>query len=138
MMIKWMLGYTTFGPATAGHSVATPSQNVQVALWTALPYGCAAVVQFINSWHSQRTNERRFHILACWTLGSISLLLLPLGLTVVAAGLTLITLATVGAMGAEGVMPAHFMALQGGEKGGRLGPCAIAAPLDGRCEAQTQ
>ena len=81
--------------------------------------------------HAQRTNERRFHIALTWCLGAACLYALPLALQSFVAGFVIIVLACVGVFGAEGLMFAHFLALQGGEKGIGLAIANSAGALGG-------
>jgi hypothetical protein len=77
-----------------------------------------AGMQFLTSWHSQRRNERRFHLAICWGFGVLTLALLPVALIrhAPAAAFVLLTLGVVGVFGGEGVSVSYYLALMGGEK----------------------
>ncbi|WP_424631978.1 MFS transporter [Bradyrhizobium sp. SYSU BS000235] len=47
--------------------------NTQAGLLTAVPYFCAGVAMVLNGWHSDKTGERRFHILIPACIGGLSL-----------------------------------------------------------------
>jgi hypothetical protein len=59
--------------------------------------------------HSQRVNERRFHVAATWGFGAVALALLPLALRSFRAGFAVLVFAAVGTYGAEGVAVSHYM-----------------------------
>lgn len=77
-----------------------------------------AGMQFFTCWHSQRKNERRFHLVACWSFGVICLALLPLTEIkgVHQASFVLLILGVVGVFGVEGISISYYLALMGGEK----------------------
>jgi len=84
----------------------------------------AAGMQFFTCWHSQRKNERRFHLATCWGFGVLCLALLPLTEMkgVHQASFVLLILGVVGVFGVEGISVSYYLALMGGEKNvGRLG-----------------
>lgn len=47
--------------------------NTQAGLLTAVPYFCAGAAMVLNGWHSDRTEERRFHILIPACIGGLGL-----------------------------------------------------------------
>lgn len=49
--------------------------NVQAGLLTAVPYFCAGIAMVLNGWHSDKTGERRFHILIPACIGGIGLVM---------------------------------------------------------------
>jgi hypothetical protein len=57
--------------------------------------------------HSQRTNERRYHLAGTWAFGAVALFLLPLALHSFRAAFAVIVLAAIGTFGAEGIMVRH-------------------------------
>jgi cyanate permease len=48
---------------------------LQYGILFAIPYAVTAVIMIINSWHSDKTNERRGHIAAVYALSGLSLIL---------------------------------------------------------------
>jgi MFS family permease len=48
---------------------------VQYGILFAIPYAVTAVIMIINSWHSDKTRERRGHVAAVYTLSGVSLIL---------------------------------------------------------------
>lgn len=48
---------------------------LQYGVLFAIPYAVTAVVMVINSWHSDKTGERRGHVAAVYTMSGISLIL---------------------------------------------------------------
>lgn len=118
MIVKSLLGYNAFAPeGTPGARAPSKADSVRVVLLVAVPFAAAGLVQFVNAWHSQRVNERRFHVAATWGFGAVALALLPLALRSFRAGFAVLVFAAVGTYGAEGVAVSHYMSLQGGEKG---------------------
>ncbi|KAI8472261.1 MAG: major facilitator superfamily domain-containing protein [Monoraphidium minutum] len=116
MIVKSILGFKSFGEAGGAH--ASASDGIRVVMLVAVPFACAACFQFVNAWHAQHTNERRFHLAGTWMFGALSLFMLPIAMKgSITAAFVVLVLAAVGTFGAEGIMVAHFMALQGGEKG---------------------
>lgn len=71
--------------------------NASVGLLLAIPFFLAAAAMYINSWHSDLKQERRWHTAASWLVGAAGLLMLGYGphdpvflvfsLTVAAVGL---------------------------------------------------
>eukprot|EP00878_Enallax_costatus_P043452 GHUV01051437.1.p1 GENE.GHUV01051437.1~~GHUV01051437.1.p1 ORF type:complete len:246 (+),score=31.01 GHUV01051437.1:98-835(+) len=88
-------------------------------LLTAVPFLCTAVAQFFTSAHSQRTNERRFHLTTFWAIGVVCLALLPIAQmhNSPAGSFVLLTLGVIGVFGVEGISVSYYLALMGGEKG---------------------
>jgi nitrate/nitrite transporter NarK len=99
-------------------------------------------MQFFTCWHSQRRNERRFHLAICWGFGVLCLALLPVTEIrgVHTASFVLLVLGVVGVFGVEGISVSYYLALMGGEKnvgvaiintigalGGFAGPYLIGA-----------
>lgn len=110
--------------------LSTPSNPTPAAAPTILlcmvPYAASAVANLLNSMHSRRSNERRWHVTACWAFGAVALAVLPACTageavqqhgTTVAAAFVVLSLAVVGVYGAEGTSIAYYMACMGGEKG---------------------
>lgn len=75
-------------------------------------------MQFFTCWHSQRRNERRFHLAICWGFGVLCLALLPVTIMKGAhyASFILMVLGVVGVFGVEGISVSYYLALMGGEK----------------------
>jgi len=48
---------------------------VQYGILFAVPYAVTAVIMIINSWHSDKTHERRAHVAAVYTLSGVCLIL---------------------------------------------------------------
>jgi MFS family permease len=48
---------------------------LQYGILFAIPYAVTAVIMIINSWHSDKTRERRGHVAAVYTLSGVSLIL---------------------------------------------------------------
>ena len=48
---------------------------VEYGLLFAAPYGVTAVIMMLNSWHSDKTRERRGHVALVYTLSGVSLIL---------------------------------------------------------------
>jgi hypothetical protein len=103
-------------------SLLPPSSNKSNQLYcillTAVPFCLAAICQMLTSWHSHKRNERRWHLVAFWLLGGVSLALLPLPqMTGSRAGaFALLTLGVVSVYGVEGISISYYLALMGGEK----------------------
>jgi MFS family permease len=102
----------------------------------------AAGMQFFTCWHSQRRNERCFHLAFCWGFGVLCLAFLPVTEIhgVHTASFVLLVLGVVGVFGVEGISVSYYLALMGGEKnvgvaiintigalGGFAGPYLIGA-----------
>ncbi|GBF88096.1 MFS transporter [Raphidocelis subcapitata] len=118
LIVKGLMGFSVWGGT--GQPPArqpTKAEGVRVVLLVAVPFAAAAAAQFAVAWSSQRRRERRFHVAAAWGVGAAALLALPLALRSFAAGFVVLIVATVGTLGAEGTAIAHYMALQGAEKG---------------------
>jgi MFS family permease len=49
--------------------------SVQYGILFAIPYALTAVIMVINSWHSDKTHERRGHVAAVYMMSGISLIL---------------------------------------------------------------
>jgi len=49
--------------------------SVQYGILFAIPYALTAVIMVINSWHSDKTHERRGHVAAVYVMSGISLIL---------------------------------------------------------------
>jgi MFS family permease len=48
---------------------------IEYGILFSIPYAVTAVIMIINSWHSDKTHERRGHVAAVYTLSGISLIL---------------------------------------------------------------
>lgn len=48
---------------------------LQYGILFAVPYGVTALIMIINSWHSDKTRERRAHVAAVYTLSGVCLIL---------------------------------------------------------------
>jgi hypothetical protein len=83
--------------------------------------------RFVTCWHSQRKNERRWHLASFWAFGVVCLALLPVSQMhhSAAGSFVLLTLGVVGVFGVEGISVSYYLALMGGEKG--LGIAVINA-----------
>eukprot|EP00877_Chromochloris_zofingiensis_P000522 jgi/Chrzof1/10470/UNPLg00397.t1 len=72
-----------WAPLLVGQIIAgnEKSSSTHVAanavLLVAVPFEAAAIFQAVNSWHSQRTHERCWHIVVPWATGGIMLCALP-------------------------------------------------------------
>jgi MFS family permease len=62
--------FLTEGIHSTGHDF-TPFQT---SVLFAVPYALAAVVMVVNSWHSDKTHERRGHVAIVYTMSGISLI----------------------------------------------------------------
>ena len=62
--------FLTEGIHGAGHDFS----GFQVGILFAIPYAVAAVVMVLNSWHSDKTRERRGHVAVVYTLSGVSLI----------------------------------------------------------------
>jgi MFS family permease len=49
--------------------------DLQYGFLFAVPYAVTAIIMVINSWHSDKTNERRGHVAAVYALSGVSLIL---------------------------------------------------------------
>ena len=94
---------------------------LQVGLLSAIPYGIAAVAMIIIGKHSDRTGERRGHILACGILGSVGLILGALFGDSTILAMIALTLATTGVLTALPI----FWALPGEFLGGTAAAVGI-------------
>src|SRR5215468_8296386 len=65
-------GCMTFFPTTLK---GRGFDEVQYGMLFAVPYAIAAVLMILNSWHSDKTRERRGHVAAAYGLSGISLIL---------------------------------------------------------------
>ncbi|WIA15325.1 hypothetical protein OEZ85_001991 [Tetradesmus obliquus] len=108
-------------------SVAPQQRAIYSVLLTAVPFVCSAAAQFLTCWHSQRRNERRWHLASFWAFGVVCLALLPVSQMhhSAAGSFVLLTLGVVGVFGVEGISVSYYLALMGGEKG--LGIAVINA-----------
>jgi len=100
------------------HDINAKQKQLYSILLTAVPFACSAGMQFFTCWHSQRKNERRFHLATCWGFGVLCLALLPLTEMkgVHQASFVLLILGVVGVFGVEGISVSYYLALMGGEK----------------------
>lgn len=96
-----------------------PNDYLYAILLTAVPFLCTAITQFFTSAHSQRTNERRFHLATFWAFGVVCLALLPVAQMhgSPAGSFILLTFGVIGVFGVEGISISYYLALMGGEKG---------------------
>ena len=62
---------TFFTTGLKGHGFSP----LQYGILFAVPYAVTAVVMVLNSWHSDKTHERRAHVAAVYTLSGVSLIL---------------------------------------------------------------
>ncbi len=72
----WMCGnygVIMFLPTLVKHLSATMS-NQAVGIWVMLPYTVAFLTMIFVGRHSDKTNERRFHVVACMIAGAVGLL----------------------------------------------------------------
>lgn len=95
------------------------NKSILSILLTAIPFICSAAAQFVTCWHSQRKNERRFHLACFWSLGVVCLALLPVAQMhgSAAGSFVLLALGVIGVFGVEGISVSYYLALMGGEKG---------------------
>ncbi|GBF88095.1 hypothetical protein Rsub_00807 [Raphidocelis subcapitata] len=105
------------GLEAPGAEPVTKAQNVRIVLLIAAPFTAAVAAQFAIAWSSQRRGERRFHVAAAWGVGAAGLLALPFAIGTFGAAFACLSVALTGMVAGEGAAVAHFMALQGGEKG---------------------
>ena len=118
---------------------------VAVVLLSSIPYACASLFHVANAWHSQKTQEWRWHIAGVWGLGALALLLLPvLWRWHAALAFVALTVAHVGVNGANGLQTGLVArCFQGQDKalglamyntigslGGLLGPFLIGFMVD--------
>lgn len=94
-------------------------ESLYSVLLTAVPFITSAGAQLLTSSHSQRVNERRYHLAALWAFAVVCLALLPLAQmkSSAAGSFVLLTLGVVGVFGVEGISFSYYLALMGGEKG---------------------
>lgn len=92
--------------------------DVKTVLLTAIPYAAAAVWQVLYSWHSQRRNEKRFHIVGSWMAAAVCMCLLPTAMKgSTAAGFAVFILCTMFVYGAFSISQSHISGLLGAERG---------------------
>jgi hypothetical protein len=118
---------------------------VAVVLLSAIPYACASLFHVANAWHSQRTQEWRWHIAGVWCVGAIALLLMPvLWHWHTALAFAALTVAHVGVNGANGLQTGLVARCFSGDDkalglamyntiaslGGLLGPFLIGLMVD--------
>eukprot|EP00877_Chromochloris_zofingiensis_P003259 jgi/Chrzof1/12934/Cz07g13020.t1 len=88
----------------SNQSTSSTHVAANVVLLVAVPFGAAAIFQAINSWHSQRTHERRWHIVVPWAVGGIMLCVLPSAMShSPTAGLAVLAVAAMGVNSADGI-----------------------------------
>lgn len=127
------------------HHIMPEGNTATIVLLVAVPFASAAIFQAFNSWHSQRTHERRWHIAAPWAAGGVLLCLLPVAMNgSAAAGLAVLTLAAVGVNSADGINVGWVSALLTGPQraiglavfnslsglGGFVGPYVVGSLKD--------
>eukprot|EP00877_Chromochloris_zofingiensis_P006541 jgi/Chrzof1/213/Cz01g07110.t1 len=85
-------------------AVSGSHMYANAVLLVAVPFGAAAIFQAFNSWHSQRTHERRWHIVVPWAVGGVMLCVLPVAMAhSAAAGLAVLVVAAMGVNSADGI-----------------------------------
>jgi len=75
--LAWMCGYygvIMFLP-TLVKGLSAAMSNQAVGFWVALPYAVALVAMILVGRHSDRTNERRFHVVFCMAVAALGLVL---------------------------------------------------------------
>jgi ACS family tartrate transporter-like MFS transporter len=111
---------------------------------TAVPFAAAALWQVLFSFHSQRRQEKRWHIVASWTAAAAFMLAMPAAMKAgPAAGMIVLILCTCGIYGAFSVSSSYVMQLLGAERavggaimnslgnlGGFVGPYVIGSLKD--------
>jgi MFS family permease len=136
MLTNYVLGKPINGKST--------HQDAIVILLTAIPYAAAAVFQVLYSWHSQRSGEKRWHVVGLWLSGAVFMFCLPSAMQhSPAAGFAVFIMATMAVYGAFSVSNSYIMQLLGGERGmggaimnsignlgGFVGPYVIGALKD--------
>jgi ACS family tartrate transporter-like MFS transporter len=101
-------------PLTAKNTKA----DVHTVLLTAIPYACAAVWQVLYSWHSQRRDEKRWHVVASWMSAAILMCLLPTAMKANTAGaFAVFILCTMFVYGAFSISQSYISGLLGAERG---------------------
>jgi MFS family permease len=71
-----------------------------IGLLTAAPHAAAVVAMLINGWHSDRTRERRWHIILPILIGAVALALSPLAHSNIVWTVAIISIANAGILGA--------------------------------------
>jgi len=78
--------------------------GVHEALWigllTAAPHAAAVLAMMLNGWHSDRTGDRRWHIIVPILIGAVALALSPLAHSSVVWTVAVISIANAGILGA--------------------------------------
>lgn len=109
-----------FVNAVLGKPLATKSTKADVTtvLLTAIPYACAAIWQVLYSWHSQRRDEKRWHVVASWLSAAILMCLLPTAMKTNTAGaFAVFILTTMFVYGAFSISQSYISGLLGAERG---------------------
>jgi MFS family permease len=71
-----------------------------IGLWTAAPHAAAVVAMLVNGWHSDRTGERRWHIIVPILIGAVALALSPLAHRNIVWTVAIVSIANAGILGA--------------------------------------
>jgi sugar phosphate permease len=71
-----------------------------IGLLTAAPHVAAVVAMLVNGWHSDRTGERRWHIILPILIGALALALSPLAQRNIGWTVVIISIANAGILGA--------------------------------------
>lgn len=103
--LAWMIGYygiNMFLPTITKGLSATLGISTQGLGWLiGLMYLCAMFTMIIVSNHSDKTNERRFHVAGCLTVGAIAMVASTfVAKTSIIGAFVLLTIALCGAFGA--------------------------------------
>jgi MFS family permease len=73
---------------------------LRIGLFSAVPHVFAVIAMVLNGWHSDRSGDRRWHIVLPITVGAVALALSPLALHSVPATVVIISVANAGILGA--------------------------------------
>jgi hypothetical protein len=119
IIIKNMLAGTALANTTSSGG-ASSVNTLHATLYSAIPYGAAAVAMWTVAWSSARFKEKDLHTGVPWMFGGVCLALFaPLYRASFAAGFAVIVLALTSAYSSQSVI---FARVTGGQRGG-VGAC---------------
>eukprot|EP00775_Hariotina_reticulata_P010519 gene10519-10679_t len=92
--------------------------DITAVLLTAIPYGAAAVWQVLFSWHSQKRNEKRWHVATSYCTAAILMCLLPTAMkSSVPGSFAVFIMCTMFVYGAFSICQSYISGLLGAERG---------------------
>eukprot|EP00775_Hariotina_reticulata_P012832 gene12832-12960_t len=119
--------------------------DITAVLLTAIPFGAAAVWQVVYSWHSQKRDEKKYHLIASYGAAGLLMALLPTVMKLSIPGaFAVIILCAMFVYGGYSISNSYIYGLLGAERGmggaifnslgnlgGFVGPYVIGAAFHG-------